>query len=342
MNERGMTLIELLVGMAVGLVVLGLVSKTFISVIRPQSQQKKIAEANIDKAIGLEVLRKDIEMAGFGLPWDLNGHAYTEAASDSSYTPDPQNFNDVGNPPKAFSFSDNANPTNPSSDVLVIRSSAACMTDPVTQRWGYVVSGGSYQSLSPDSTASGYFGIMDTDKKLIQYTSTSFPDPGAGNVYFAFGLSSGTPRMPFNRVDYHLESKGVPARCCSGTYELYRSEIDQGTGSRDDQPILDCVKDFQVAFGLDTDGDGLVDSWASSVPSSASSVRNQVKQVRVFAAYQEGQFDRGYTHNAGTITLGDNNTGNLSSFILQGDEVHYRWKVLRLVVNPINLIPQQR
>jgi len=81
----------------------------------------------------------------------------------------------------------------------------------------------------------------------------------------------------------------------------------------DPQPILDCVKDFQVAFGLDTDGDGEIDLRSSALPSTPENVRDQVKEVRVFILYQEGQR---LEHEASTtsITLGDDQTGPLSTF----------------------------
>lgn len=355
MRDKGFTLIELLITMALLTVVIAAVLQSYSVVLKKQLQQSNIAKTSLEEGISLEILRKDIEMAGFALPWDVNNITYSEAVSSSSYTPDPSTFNDASsNPPRAFVVSNNGNTEANNSDVLVIKSSVAALND-VTRRWGYVSTTDginfTYTSLSPDSSTTGYFVVLSADKKLEQMdyqpsgsTPAGFIDPlTAGNIYLAFGVSSTDPRMPFNRVDYYLQrpESGFPDRCCPTTYELYRATINQSNGRRNPQPVLDCVKDFQVAFGLDNNGDGSIDTWSSTLPSSVSSIRNRVKQVRVFILYQEGSKDISYTYS-GTITLGDSDTGALKTFTPTGDELHYRWKPMRLVVYPLNLKPQQR
>ena len=72
MRQRtGFTLIELLVVVAIlGLVLAG-ISDLFISLLGQYKQQGKISESNIEGIIGLELLRQDLERAGYGLPWAL-------------------------------------------------------------------------------------------------------------------------------------------------------------------------------------------------------------------------------------------------------------------------------
>ncbi len=354
MKQKGFTLIELLIAISIFIVVIAIVLKSYSLILKSQLQQGNIAKTNIEEGIGLEILRKDIEMAGFGLPWDMNGISYIEAVNDSSYTPDPSTFNDAPlNPPRVFVISNDGNGSANNSDVLVIKSSVASLSN-VTKRWGYISNDGAsiqYNPLSPYTANSGYFVVFDTERRLekMNYQPSSITPPsfvddlGEGSIYFAFGISTNNPRMPFNRVDYYLKKPGTgfPDRCCPTTYELYRATINQSDGRRNPQPILDCVKDFQVVFGLDNNEDGTIDSWSSTLPNSASNVRNRLKQVRVFILYQEGNKDINYSFS-GRIILGDNDTGTIKSFIPSGDEIHYRWKVMRVVVYPLNLKPQQR
>ena len=354
MSEKGFTLIELLITMALLTVIIAAVLESYSTVLKTQLQQGNIAKTTIEEGISLEVLRKDIEMAGFGLPWDMNGIAYNEASNSSSYTPDPATFNDASSdPPRAFVISNNGNTSANNSDVLVIKSSVASLNN-VAQRWGFVSSDGvniTYTPLSSDTSNIGYFVVLDRNKKLekMDYQPSSSTPPvfvdtlNPGDIYLAFGINDSDPRMPFNRIDYYLKrpSTGLPDRCSPTTYELYRATINQSNGARNPQPILDCVKDFQIAFGLDNNQDGTIDSWSSTLPSSASNIRNRLKQVRIFIVYQEGGKEMGYTYS-GTISLGDSDTGTLKSFTPSGDEVHYRWKLMRLVVYPLNLKPHQR
>ncbi len=344
MKENGFTLIELLsvIFILCTVIVIAFESSTFF--FRLQKQQSEIAKSTLEEGISLEIMRKDIEMAGFGLPWEMNGKEYEEARSDSNYTPDPSTFNDSPlSPPRAFVLSDNGNIEANSSDVLVIKSSFVAMND-IAKRWGYIDESGTYNPLSPEDSSSGYFVAIDSSRRLIDVNEvSSISPPQTGQIYFLFGIGKKIPRMPFNRVDYFLKrpSEGFPERCCPTTYELYRAVINHEDGKRNPQPILDCVKDFQVSFGLDTDSDGDIDLWTSEIPETASQIRAQVKQVRVFILVQEGSKDISFNFR-GYISIGDSDTGELKRFIPDGEEIHYRWKLLKLVVNPINLKPQIR
>ena len=353
-RQEGFTLIELLITLGLFAVFIIAIFKSYSVLLKTQVQQSEIAKASIEEGISLEILRKDIEMAGFALPWNMNGISYQEAVSDNSYIPDPNLFNDSSpSPPRAFVFSNNGNTESNNSDVLVIKSSVAALND-VTQRWGYITTDGvniTYHPLSHYTSTSGYFVVLNKNRDLekMDYqpsssTPPSFIDPlTSGDIYFAFGISSNDPRMPFNRVDYFLKkpSSGFPNRCAPNTYILYRATINQTDGKRNPQPVLDCVKDFQVAFGLDNNQDGNIDVWSSDLPGSASEIRNRVKQLRIFILYQEGKRDPSYVFDS-PISLGDSDTGILSTFTPAGDEVHYRWKIMKLVVNPLNLAPLQR
>jgi hypothetical protein len=192
-------------------------------------------------------------------------------------------------------------------------------------------------------------------------------------VYFIYGLdgNSGGQRMPFNRVDYYLQRVAgeFPSSCAPNTYTLYRSVIKQSDGSKAGEPLFDCVKDFQVAFGLDKAvPEGKIDSWADNLAGlSAQNIRDRLREVRVFIVYQEGggggNVASGSTFRfSGTLNLGDQDiahsldsanypavpntfqtlssaplSGSLKTFTPAGDEAKYRWKVIELAVKPMNL-----
>ena len=160
--------------------------------------------------------------------------------------------------------------------------------------------------------------------------------------------------MPFNRVDYYLKrpSTGFPQKCENSSYNLYRSTINHLDGKRNEQPIMSCVKDFQISFALDTNEDGNIDSWVSTdsaYPNSADTLRNQVVEVRVFILYQAGQKDRNFLYpldtcsdNTNGIVIGDSDTGELKCFHLSDEERHYRWQIAKLTVNTLNLKSKER
>jgi prepilin-type N-terminal cleavage/methylation domain-containing protein len=103
-REEGFTLIELMVVMVIFVLVIAASSSVFTGLLTQFKQQSKIAETNIEGIAGLEILRRDIESAGYGLPWNVTGGVsswaavtgYFEAASvvDPRGLPNPADFND--------------------------------------------------------------------------------------------------------------------------------------------------------------------------------------------------------------------------------------------------------
>lgn len=70
MKNKGVTLIELLVVLVILSVVLGAVYQSYLNVLKAYTQQTTTAVSNIDRLIGAEIIRRDIELAGFGIPND--------------------------------------------------------------------------------------------------------------------------------------------------------------------------------------------------------------------------------------------------------------------------------
>lgn len=149
-------------------------------------------------------------------------------------------------------------------------------------------------------------------------------------------------------------------------------------------PILECVATFQVVLGVDTvSDDGVAEkhclsnniAGVSGIPNpiTAQSMREQLREIRIYALIQEGEFDRDYNYNnftSGTsILVGENaptdcdaagaSTGTQSCDCTGTDAVlglnfnlnsmsaactsanfaancykKYRWRLHRMVLNP--------
>lgn len=352
-NKKGLTLIELVVVMFISALVVTAALSVYVSNLKIYKSESKTAETQMAKLMALEILRRDIVHAGYGLAWDIGGINYQEATESEA-----DDYNDAPDGiPRAFVLGDNA--TDDSADYLVIKSIKAAENE-ATRKWGILSHNGTswvFESRGEGGNFTGenFFVLIggveaDLTRRLHNdggnwywQGTTDYSTIGGldvDTIYLVYGVSTdGTaPRMPFNRVDYYLDTpeKGMPDKCAPNTYILYRATINHADGKRNRQPILDCVKDFQVAFGRDTDDDGQIDLWSSSLPANADDIRDQVKEVRIFVLYQEGQR---LEHEASTasITLGDDRTGDLSVFDPAGEDRHYRWKVLKLSVKPLNM-----
>ena len=72
-GQQGFSLIELLVTMLIVVIVLTMNTSTLGVALKQSKQQMQAAGAGMDKIAGLDVLRMDIESAGYGLPWSFSG-----------------------------------------------------------------------------------------------------------------------------------------------------------------------------------------------------------------------------------------------------------------------------
>ena len=99
-RQRGVTMVELLVSLAVVMLILGAATTAYLKLLRTYKTQGRLAEGYMANLTGLELLRYDIEMAGFGLPAGLAaGVTYSEAAAVASppFAYNPATLNDSPN-----------------------------------------------------------------------------------------------------------------------------------------------------------------------------------------------------------------------------------------------------
>ncbi len=373
-RARGFTILELLMVMLIMGFVLTAVSNLFVGLLRGYKQQSKIAETNIEGIIGLDMLRRDIDSAGYGLPWNMSGASYSEVPNTNAAA---AAYNDSSsNPPRAFLSSLDTNYR----AYLVIKAmniggNNTCM------KWTHLLSTG--QPTTWTSTNPASENLSDDDRVIVispgtpvtnsrtLIAPTSFSAPFTKNDALAsyssdetriiYGVAPKDPndssshlRMPFNRADYYVSTANPPGRCAPGTGVLYKAIVSQRDGSFPPEnilPLLDCVADMQVVTHLDRDQDpdhfpeatsnGLPPDGADAV--DAATVRNELKEVRVFILAHEGQMDTSYTHPTnptGQILVGESATlGRFFDFTTSGiaNWQNYRWKVYTLVVTPSNL-----
>jgi prepilin-type N-terminal cleavage/methylation domain-containing protein len=366
-REDGFTLVELMITMLLTLFVLAAASQVFTALLTQFKQQGKVAETNIESAVGLEILRKDLESAGYGLPWSLSGATYNEAASSPANT-----FNDAtANPPRALASGNNAAFTLHNSDYLVIKSTVVARNT-ASSKWTTLSSNNSRRTWAPaddnleaddrvivlspglTNTISLVAVGGDFDQKFDNPANDStggstysYRPPDISETRIIYGVDPDDDlRMPFNRADYYISTAGVPQRCAPNTGVLVKAVLKHADGTFDDElPILDCVADMQVVYGLDNDGDGDFvpgtgtppDGYSDDISAlDAGQIRQQVKEVRVYVLAHEGQRDPDYVHSPTTIYVGDASIGGGHNLDISAD-ANYRWKVYSVAEKPRNL-----
>lgn len=249
-SSKGFTLIEVIVVMAIFMGIIIISSEAFNKIVSISSQQTKSVESDIQGVLGLEMMRLDLEHAGYGLPWGLSFTAdFAEVPStvaDLAPPVDTQSFNDKAlnstvsakdgrKLPRALQA---AASTADGRDYLVIKSILAGISD-ASRKWSYVEGVGATSTLK--SWGSNDFAeqerVVTVDsrtKRLIATDSTaanfsyeitsamlgSTPGPPpAGfrpgsdtDVYVVYGVSDNSNlAAPYNRVDYYVKTPSAAA-----------------------------------------------------------------------------------------------------------------------------------
>lgn len=363
-QDKGFSIIELLMVMFIMGFVIAMGSDMVVGLLRGYKQQSKISETNIEGIIGLEMLRRDIESAGYGLPWIIPpGTTYQEALNAPA-----SGYNDsTANAPRALLSGFDGN----GRAYLVVKALNLGNNDACTKWTTLFISGGTPTTtswdpstenlsdsdrvivLSPGATTANSRSLVGPSGSPISLLQQSDAVAGLADVsetrivYGVDGASANPLRMPFNRADYYVSTTAVPVpgRCASGTGVLVKSIINQTDGGLTTLPLLDCVADMQVVTYLDTDGDGAWETASNGLVSAASStaaqtIRDQLKEVHVFILAHEGQLDTSYTHATNPMLVGE--TAALGrNFDLAAAGItnwqNYRWKVYTLIMVPKNL-----
>jgi len=364
MNRRNaaFTLVELMIAMAIVMMVLYAAINFFIVSVRQYKVQTKITETNVEGILGLELFRQDLENLGFGLPWNNLGN-YTEKTGNGSALNDGN-----GIAPRAvLSINGGGGFTVNNSDYLVIKSARVGMSD-AAGKWTTLIQNGSKRTWSPvaENLANTDYvivlavGSTDADRRSLvtsgnfytQFINTAgFVPVTPYSANIVYGIDDGIPVRPFNRAEYYINNAAVPQRCAPNTGVLVKAVVaHDGDGTTPTLlPLLDCVADMQVVYGLDTNADGVVDSIYSddiSVGKTAAVIRAQLVEVRIHILAQEGQRDDSYAYPYDNVTVGSGGAGRsfvftssgfTSSGISNNNFKHYRWKVYNIVVKPRNL-----
>jgi hypothetical protein len=344
-STRGYTLVELIVVMAIFMAVIIISSQAFNKIISVSSQQSKSSESDTQGVIGLEMLRVDLEHAGYGLPWITSFVADFDEAPDAANSLAPginsKDFNDKYNVssdsnkvPRAIQA---AASTSDGRDYLVIKSVLAGMSDTV-KKWAYVegIGGASRLKAWDENNLVANEQVVTIDsrtKRLVgnsmtaadySYTLTGtapFTPPAAfqpqsdTDAFVVYGLlpasSTVAPRAPYNRVDYYIKrpssTTDMPLRCAPGTGILYKGVMFHGTtGGYTQYPLLECVADMQVVFNVAADGVNGVDVDQSGLAGlSAKEIRQQLKMIKIFIVAHEGGKDSTFIYNTQNIVVGE-------------------------------------
>jgi len=308
-EECGYTLVELLVVMLVFAIVMTLVSVSFNRIVRSSSIIMKSAETDIGGLIGLELMRSDLEAAGFGLPWTVPSEVtYSETPEDDlplvNGCPNtrPSRFDDRKDPdfpntPVPYRVGNQVGYHG--SDYLVLKGTPLGASS-VSKSWCYLNYSSTGAVLKPSrvepalqsgggdrvivvKTGAGSGGAtreLLTAGTVFSLTfNTPLPEAfspkGKSDNFMVYGVAPADDNghllsFPFNRADYYINRPdSISPNCNPFTGMLYKTTMNQN-GSHTYYPLLDCAADMQVVLYWDSNGDGNIDYRSERVEEGAA------------------------------------------------------------------------
>ncbi|WP_457643927.1 PilW family protein [Persephonella sp.] len=334
-NNRGLSILELLVSMVIFIVIMGAVYVTYIKLLKGFRGESTKVETQIEKLVGAEIIRLDLEHVGYGI-------SSNETAPILEWNPDD----------KILTLRSTLNNTRKETiGWFMVDCSATCTvisrSFPEPDRSYYV-----FYIDAIDKTAKGTGKVNIDMNGNVSFTTT--PPAGGSGRLIGFpiteevynGTANGCETGYCNIVKYALSSANLLDKCNPNTYNLLRRVGAEALNNTGGDPILNCVADYTVTFDLDTNNDGAIDTVGSTVPAldtdgdgiDNTEIRNQLKRINFYLLIQEGGYQRDFNFT-NVVSCGGNTciNGIDVDLVLPVDYQHYNWKVVKLSVKPMDL-----
>lgn len=363
-GSRGTTLTELLITLAIFSLVMAGIYSVYTVHAQHAAREYRLAQSEIEMVIARNMIERDIMMSGYGLADDYGGLIFNPE-------PVPLGANDNISPGSSSNPLGGKFPTTgiAGADALHMMGTALGTYSRASQRWTYLREASpsvfhTWGDFREDIETNDRVIYMDPNTKKIisngvswRFVYPSAPDfagnGGRGTLVYGLsrpphGGSAEIPR-PYYVIQYRLggAAADMPKTCAPGTRSLQRVEMSNGDSV---EPLLACVRDIQVAFGIDAGDpeDGVIDLWDNGGIISSSydrdAIKRRLKQARVYLLVQQGNRDADYLYSnplssghPARVRVGDIGLGIGRDITLTAEQRKYRWKLIELTVTPRNL-----
>lgn len=264
-RQQGFTLVELMVAMSLGLMLSWLVVDVYINSSRSQAVLLRNQQLNESGRYLAELLRREISAAGF--------YGYTAAVPSAQTEPEPLcQLLDSAPASQQLSYPllgvDNATASLTCSDQR--NSATASDLSSCTAQSDLTLTAATGSDLlllrrvafTPSLAEATGSRAVNRELDSCQHYLLSAPD-GATLVKFVKGDGS-SRQLTDGAVWRYLEDIFYT----TATGQFQRVYLDQGR-FKSSRTIAEGVEDFQLEYGIDSDGDGIADSWTTAPQGAA-------------------------------------------------------------------------
>ncbi len=330
-GQRGLSLVELMIGMALGLIVVAGIVYIYLGSRQSYKMQENMARIQENGRYAMEILGREIRMAGYqgcstatftntinpqttaanNYAWDfsrsaIEGYEATGSGTWSSVT--------SGNPATAVSVSNIDTQVVSGTDVITLRTTDSMNIGIVGQPTDNNCSGTTADlKVTPNDRLSDGMIVMATNcshaavfqitnfnssQNVVHNTGTGTPGNATKDMGACF---VGGEIVGISAKSYYIRNNpaGVPA--------LYRK-----TGPSTVEELVDGIQDMQIEYGVDTDGNGSIDAYVVAGHASLDSADEwkNVRSVRIsllLVSREDNVTDapQRYVYNGSTVTPSD-------------------------------------
>lgn len=335
-NQLGFTLIEIMVGLVIGLIGTLVIMQTFSLFEGQKRTTTGNADAQVNGTIALYNIQRQIQMAGFGLPiFDANDILNTNPLKCASSLIDHDGDNST---PKVDFF-----PIR-----IVDGSTSGSGFDEITVRYFSSPNGGLPVNLI-DTSGSPLLGVENTlgcaqnDIALVVKGTTC--TAGIVNTTNAT-LATDTTHLTLTGPDVASITTGSGVNAarlsCLGDFTELSYVVNGSELEVNGQAVISGIVDLQAQYGVsDSANSNIITSWQNAVGSwAAPSIadRNRIRAVRVAVLARNDLLEKGNVTTGVPVTWANPLNGSTApSFTLSGNWQQYRYRAYETIVPIRNL-----
>ena len=276
-SEAGFTLVEMMAAFAILFIAMTAAYATFEFQHASFTVQNRVAETQQNLRAAMEVLGRDIRLAGYGIPAAINLPAGLLPSGDNTIrTIDPLNSTTTADEIVLLYMYDmdgNLDNTTLSAPMGFYNGTISVASTNGFANGDYII--------VTDGTSADLFQITATPDSTTLFHNTSGVNASASHPSFP-GYTAGAKVSKARFVRYFVgidNTTGRPA--------LWLDKMVAGVNP---QPLADDIEDMQFQYGLDTNGDFVVDTIGVNSPSVPQIP--QIRQVRVMLSARTRMTDR--------------------------------------------------
>jgi len=325
-THRGFGLVEILVGLAIGLLTTLVIMQVFSVFERDKRATTGTADAQVNGSVALYSISRDLQQAGFGMmPTDKKGTSPIEC--------NPAPTIDDGNLQTPIITSNNRIPFDLAPVVVTDGGTAAGASDTISIRYGSSFAGG-----APSVIKAVLGTTVSVDNNLgcrVCELAVVFNETGtACTAGVVIGPHATTKKCPDDQNDpppfsdtVSIQFQDIAATetatvvpgssiACLGRRSTQVYAVANGTLTLNGAPLVSGIVNLQAQYGISTtSGDNKITQWVNATAGTDNwaaptvAMRNRIKAVRVAIVARNSELEKDAVTSACSSTTDANPTG---------------------------------